>query len=136
MHAEPGEAQDAGDPSTQHDLVRQGGDVQASAPVDFPPEELRGSTLKLCPPVANNSMLHDVVVAGSEPLVTDRQVRMRTGVPRGSSWASTVMSALRSRMQPWLTSVPTSSGWLVPWIPITPSPPSKDVRVLEKPDSP
>ena len=50
MHAEPSEAQDAGDPSAHHDLLRRGGDVQAGAPVDLSPEELCGSTWQLCRP--------------------------------------------------------------------------------------
>ena len=39
-------------------------------------------------------------------------------------------------MQPLDTSVPSASGSLVPWIPITPAPPLKLVSTFENPDSP
>lgn len=52
---------------------------------------------------------------------------MLTGVPSGSPTSSTirVITSLVRRRQPLLTSVPTSSGALVPWMPMTPSPPAK-----------
>ena len=75
--------------------------------------------------------------SGDAPVAAD-QGRIATGVPSGSPISSTSrsMSALRTRMQPWLTRVPMLAGSFVPWIPITPSPPLNDSSSFEKPDSP
>jgi hypothetical protein len=47
-----------------------------------------------------------------------------TGVPSGRIFESRVMSRFAMRMQPWLTSWPSSSGWFVPCRPISPFPPA------------
>ena len=54
---------------------------------------------------------------------------MSTGVPSGSMPASRVISVLSMRMQPWVTLVPSTDASLLPWMPVSPSPPSNDVGV-------
>jgi hypothetical protein len=39
--------------------------------------------------------------------------------------------AVPDRTQPWLTEVPSSCGWLVPWMPMIGSWPLNDVSVVE-----
>lgn len=66
MHAEPSETQEARDQGTFDDPVRRGDEAQPGAPVNLPPEQVRGSTLELGPTMSNNSMLGDVVVAAGQ----------------------------------------------------------------------
>ncbi len=53
------------------------------------------------------------------------------GVPSGSSFASSVMSGLASRMHPWLTAWPMLAGSSVPCSPIWPGPPPKLLNTSE-----
>jgi len=66
VHAEPSQTQDARDQSTFGDPVRRSDDTQPGAPVNLPPEQVRGSTLELSPAMSNNSMLGDVVIAAGQ----------------------------------------------------------------------
>src|SRR4051794_18606869 len=68
--------------------------------------------------------------------LSERHAMIWTGVPNGRMAASAVMPAFDIRMQPWLTSLPRPAGSLVPWMPITPSPPAKLCNTSENPDSP
>ena len=56
---------------------------------------------------------------------------MLTGVPIGIRRASRSTSALRIRMQPWLTRPGSRSGRSVPWMPTKP-PPGQSVSVAER----
>lgn len=53
------------------------------------------------------------------------------GTPWGSVWASLVIDAFFMRMHPWLALVPRAPGWLVPWMPIWPSPRPNVCSTLE-----
>jgi len=59
-----------------------------------------------------------------------------TGVPRGGKVAISLITSLCTRMQSLLTVLPTESGSLVPWMPITPSPPAKLRWTSLNPDNP
>ena len=63
-------------------------------------------------------------------------VRISTGTPRGRVLASLVMPGFDMRMHPELTSLPMEDGSLLPWIPITASPPAKGSNTFENPDRP
>ncbi len=85
-----------------------------------------------CPTPPPRAGAHDAP-PGTAHRTRAARARMVTGGPSGSptSSSSAVMTSSGSRMQPELTSVPTSSGRFVPWMPMTPSPPAKSVRTSD-----
>lgn len=60
-----------------------------------------------------------------------RPYEIEIGVPSGSSFASSVMSGLASRMHPWLTARPMLAASFVPCSPIWPGPPPKLLNTSE-----
>ncbi len=74
-------------------------------------------------------------VAGSGGHRARAQV-ISTGVPSGSCFDSIVIAALSMRTQPCVTSEPSTDASLLPWMPISASPPAKVSSTSEWLDRP